>query len=232
MEPFDRTITPGQRRLLALALILLGLVALTAQCACTSTPRPLSPVQRAAAAVRVEVSCRDAAGRQQIQMGSGVVVDEWHILTAAHVVQCTSDGDRLEWIGLRSDHRDFRAASVERGDWAHDVVRLRLVRPFSGAARLARAEVRLGGSICSAVRTPDTARYCGRVTEVRYRRVFDKIVDLDGSWVALPGNSGGALYDLEGYLVGLVTNRHICPASGVVGHCGGLGTSLAALPDL
>lgn len=234
MELPDRQITSRQRRLLAMVLVVIGILVLASQCACVSggTPRPLSPAERDAAAVRVEVACQpDGTAQELLQRGSGVVVDELHVLTAAHVVKCL-DGQHVAWVGVRAAHRGLRVAVVERGDWAHDVVRLRLAQPVSGAPRPARAVAVVGRAMCSAVRTPAAARYCGVTLEVRYRRVSDKLVDIHGGWTSLPGNSGGGLYDLQGRLVGLVTNRDACPDGQHEGWCGGLATSLATLDGL
>jgi S1-C subfamily serine protease len=179
---------------------------------CVSLPHiPAEPrgyAERERAAVRVDMACSVAGipGWEDEphyddwtigHIGSGVVLDERHVLTAAHVVRCpTIPGVMLTTF----DGRHIQAV-VTHEDQAADVAVLELAtadRLHLDVAPPARARVAIGDAVCAETSDPARQTYCGVV-----EYVGDDVAR--AAFTAIRGNSGAPVYDAQGRLVGLVT---------------------------
>lgn len=134
-----------------------------------------------------------------IKTGSGVVIDDRHILTANHVVDCGL-GDSIITVFFSNGkkwHVEF-----DKQDREHDLGRLQsssaenfglnLPPPILGTPLI-------GDSVCTAVAYPERGGHCGYLLPSYYPG------KLQYGAVTAHGNSGGALYS-DGKLVGIVTN--------------------------
>lgn len=188
------------------------IASLTLLVACTSH-YPVAirdPARQAALAVEVQVECRGATdpwlpdvtvgvgGR--VSRGSGVVLDERRVLTAAHGVACA--GERSVHV-ITSAGRRLRAdvASVDRSrDLA--VLELHSAGGFdlrAGPPALAPLPV-AGDVACAAVAFPRRAEKCGAAIDATWRGAQFGIA-------GKLGNSGAGVYDREGRLLGIVTKK-------------------------
>lgn len=170
-------------------------------------------------AVRVEVTCFSGdifTGTMGLRggYGSGVIVDERHVLTAAHVVHC--DGEAVVNVITFEDRR-YRVV-VERSDADDDVARLVVLRERDFGLDVVPPAIGVAivdSTACVVSAYPERARACGRVTQ---SGTFVRHLAL-----TRPGNSGGGLYS-DGRLVGLVSTRQFCsPIEVLTGEasCGG-----------
>lgn len=166
--------------------------------ACVSLPvvpaAPRGYAERERAAIRLDVACESTGGHT----GSGVVTDERHALTAAHVVACpemplviatTADGRRLFVVVTKEDHaRDFAVLELESGDRFH----LDVAPPL-------RAPAVVGSHVCSETAIPVRGSNCGPVIAA-----YPDFAHVAA--VVMKGNSGSGVYDMAGRLVGIVVN--------------------------
>lgn len=191
---------------IALCLVFALMPALLATCAHAPGPSyPRSSTAQAAAAVAVQSECRSPFGSDggvlsETLWGSGVVIDERHVLTALHVVWCPAvprirvyfaDGRSRAMVPLRED----RVADLAMLDAAS-------LEPLPGGPPPtfgARPDV--GATVCAATAIPARAWSCGSV--VSHERPADS--DVRHTAPTLPGNSGSGVYDGAGRLVGIVT---------------------------
>lgn len=193
---------------------------------CVPIARPLSEDRQPVVAVGISTYCIRLHGgvyRQAEWMGSGVIIGERDVLTAAHVVKC-KPGWVLRNVVLRSaSWVGLRDASLIFVDTLHDAAHLRVQRAYEGAPRLLLAKPRLGLRACAWVSRPVAGRRCGVITALGYRQAASGVlVDIEFSWTAVGGNSGSPVFDAQGRLVGLVTHRYTQQP-------GGLATSLISL---
>lgn len=177
--------------------------------------------------IEVDLGCRDiydGRPRDRWWAGSGVIVAEFSVVTVGHAVLCAEGWPFA--LRLFSDNwsPQVRNATVAALDRDHDVARLVSAVPYNGAQRVSLAPVELDASTCITFAHPKPGRRCGMIREVSYRDVVQGgRVDIDATWPSYGGNSGGGIWDDQGNLIGLVTNRHSNPEDG------GLGTSLWSL---
>jgi len=187
---------------------LLVLLSLHAACAC-------QPVTAAA-----PVSTRDTSAQYKAavgiivpgSMGSGVLLDSYTVLTAAHVV----DGQDVALI-VYGDVEVI--ALVEARDEVNDLARLKLSAPIETMPTTIGAVPTLGSEICVAAVVPQKRHRCGEV-----QPDAEAPGDIVHNIITEPGNSGSGVYNMSGELVGIATHLWQCNATGQI--CGGKATSL------
>lgn len=218
---------------------LIGVLSLLSTVGCAPPPPPTDPsaaliayaLRDQPAAERytalVETACNpdpfvEVDGHPQMQqlvttghLGSAVLIDDRHAITAYHVVDCQETP--IVRLVLPSGRR--LRAQVDRADLELDIARLTVAaderlstpRPVVGSAAV-------GNTACASVAEPERRWICGAVQSADSYR--------DGiqfSATVVPGNSGGGVY-VGGRLVGIVTKWIRCAISEA--SCGGLATPL------
>ncbi len=173
-----------------------------------------------ATAVSLKVMCPDGTGHY----GSGVIVSETRILTAAHVARCA----------------DAPAASitVEAGGTTLDAVADAVIQEADIARVKVNGSLKKWMSPVSVGPLPavgDTVCFMAAIPRYRYRCGFaqrsepgpnaDIVIEDAG---IVHGNSGSGLFDLQGRLIGIVVQLYPCEFS----VCGGRASSLAAWSSL
>jgi len=158
-----------------------------------------------------ETGVRDASGGAQTEsgVGSGVLLEDGRIFTAAHVVH-SADSVVVEYVdGTRV------AASVIGSVVQGDVALLRVDDPPpSGIRPVALGnsdEVRVG-SVCFVVGAPRGISHTLTVGHISARRFRDHpYIDLldtehfQTDAAINPGNSGGPMFDMQGRVIGIVS---------------------------
>ncbi len=171
------------------------------------TVRPLNA--QAANAVRIEAMCVDSdpfmnGGSFDMSggYGSGVLIDNHHVLTANHVIECPFLPDIHV---ITADGRRRRAVVDET--WAdRDVARLVTIEDIDGVDPVMLAPPPTPGEVvCSAAAFPKRGGFCGPVAFFNDHRQWN----LGFFALVVPGNSGSGLYDGDGALVGIVTARRL-----------------------
>jgi serine protease Do len=146
-------------------------------------------------------------GKQTLQgLGSGVIVSpDGYILTANHVV---SDAEEI-MIGLGTDLRKYKAKKVGT-DPGTDVALLKIEEKNLPAIKFADSEKALAGDIVLAIGNPFGLRQTvtmGIISAVGRGGVgivdYENFIQTDAA--INMGNSGGALVDTEGRLLGINT---------------------------
>jgi S1-C subfamily serine protease len=202
-----RSLLSLRDRLVLLAFVV-PVAAAAATCASCVAPRiagvrtPVeTPRMQEEGSVDINVTCPD--GKKYA--GSGVVVGRQEVVTAAHVVTCeegkpptlvqvdaTGNGT---WLVATPDAvlptRDIARVHVlgDLGEWYH---------PFTLAP-----EPEIGDELCEAAVEPRWDYRCGKVESV-------SDTSIRVSMVIEPGNSGAAVYDVEGRLVGFTVSGYTC----------------------
>ena len=142
----------------------------------------------------------DAAVTIQPCGGSGSLIGDGMILTARHVACTDSVATTAAGVVLPT--------TLAWRDGDHDLALLAVTidsgAAFAQAAVLDSAAVM--DTVCGEVALPSRQRRCGTVTDVRDVGTSSGHVDLWISINAVPGNSGSALYDDHGHLVGVITD--------------------------
>lgn len=160
-----------------------------------------------AALVRMTCAVEDpsmGALVKTIDYGSGVLVSDHQLITAAHVVHC----DGGWWITARvlGDDRDV-PVRVEYADDTGDVARLAALQGTPWSAPPVRAgSADVGAVVCALDVWPDVQRRCG---EVQLPSPTPG-AELEFTGMAEPGNSGAGVYNDNGDLVGVVTRMVPC----------------------
>lgn len=156
-------------------------------------PLPRAPDAAEATLVQVDVICQDDWGEWPGAYGTGVIISERHVLTAAHVVECPLLPDvRVTLPGGRKVRM-----VVDRDD-----------RMFGSGRDLARLEIysaeRFGLGIAPPALAPLTWEgpvYMQRpVSRVYGTLVRSTLLDV---W-AWPGESGSPVYTEDGLLTGIL----------------------------
>lgn len=202
-------LTQAQRLQFALALTLIGLVALVATCgACVSESFPSrSAKARSDAAVFITAFCEDGRSWH----GSGAIVSSTMVLTAFHVVNCQGPGNFTVDPG---DGRK-RVARVESALPQIDTARLIVDGDLSPWATkvVIGPRPQIGEEVCEATGWPRWTYRCGLIQPQR-----EEGGQFRFEFMTEHGNSGAGIYDHNGRLVGVVSEWRSCEG-GV--DCGG-----------
>lgn len=139
--------------------------------------------------------------------GSGVFVGGDVLLTAWHVIDCGT-GHVLNVTVKTSTSQVFLADVVH--EWRYrDVAKLRVYGYVARDDPVAFAAVSVGDRLCSASISPYLRSVCGPVDEMHDTVCPDSKWCHNASYMSdgqvIPGNSGSAVYNTNGELVGLIT---------------------------
>jgi len=208
---------------------LLGLLALSlvlATCASCATGIQQRNVVRPAsdqktAAIHIIAHCSKMPPKSSF-WGSGVAINAREVLTAAHVVSCNvetevedpitktkkkitvSFGTVDSLFGVQPDgiSRPLKVQFMSEGT---DIARLSFADAgeWYGVQPAKIAPVRIESRVCIVVAAPRRDRRCGEVEDILTTNANDVTL----STPVEPGNSGSAVYDRDGRLVGIVTQR-------------------------
>ncbi len=139
------------------------------------------------------------------RLGSGVIIDNKHVLTAKHVVMCDNDKPAL-MITVRTAEHKLHAMGIDRLSTDHDVARLVLPGDIAGFrmwARLTSEKFSVGEQTCLV--TGDEAifliRKCGEIG----LSIDNNGYYLLGGVNAVPGNSGSAFWTTDGRVFAILT---------------------------
>ena len=158
-----------------------------------------------------------------LQAGSGVIVDERHVITAWHVVKCPGFSTLpIIQVGLQDGRAFMMVIDKVDGDadlalltiFSADRFHLKVPPPVIGKAEA-------GDSACSSVGFPKKGWHCGEIASVSDSKKGNIEVDAE----TVSGNSGSALYNSSGQLVGIIVQRQSCPGEKTQ-DCIGYATSL------
>ncbi len=204
-----RETEPGAYGLLAgLAVLLLGLLA-NASCAHASKldPSPADVIDaHYDAAVEITALCLLPDGRQVAWFGSGVIVDATHILTAGHVAE--TEGLSCVFTAELSNGKTHLVrplhvlASSETDLASMEIVSF--VETFPAQPVRYGPVPAPGEKVCTATAYPRREYKCGQVMRSKGSQPGDIRID----FVVEPGNSGSALYNERGELVGIVVHTY------------------------
>lgn len=160
-------------------------------------PRARSVPRQLQAAVAVTSECGD--GLSPDHVGSGVVISERHVLTAAHVVRCAAIPDVHVYFG-EPDGRLGRRMHVIEEDLDRDVALLELSAADNfGEGFEPPVLGKWTPTSCIASRIPHDGVRCGPSgLLVAERRASVNVASASGT-------SGAGVYDEDGGLLGVVT---------------------------
>lgn len=142
---------------------------------------------------------------EETRWGSGVIVDERHVLTAYHVVECPDipfvrtdfDGERMMMVVVKKDIKADIA-----------LLELASANDFNlGVPPPVISAVAPGELVCSVRAFPKPGWSCGLVETVGDPGEGN----IGFAAEVIAGNSGSALYNERGELVGIVVGRVACP---------------------
>jgi S1-C subfamily serine protease len=213
---------PGAYGLLAgLTVLLLAAAALACGDGCAHPSKldyPSALERRYDAAVEVTATCDDMSG----WYGSGVIVSKDRVLTAGHVLE-GPPGVHCVFVVEDSAGKLYLMHPVALLDSDHvDLGVLELSSPvakFEMPAPEYGPPPQLGEWVCTVTAHPRREHKCGQVFKSKKQPG-----DIRMGIVVEPGNSGSALYDARGRLVGIVVHLYQCDNGQF---CSGAATSLA-----
>lgn len=206
-----------------LMLLALLFVALGSCFGCASLMRPQAFTRtvdaQGDATLALVVHCTAMPAGMSIT-GSGVAISKTEALTAAHVVACQIPDpqdpthEHMLSLGALDSILAFQPDGIGRPMKVAlaapntDVARLAFVDDgeFYGIKKTTIAAVRVGTRVCIMPASPHRDRRCG---EVEFTFLNRRIQQLAISTPVEPGNSGSAVYDARGRLVGIVTRQRI-----------------------
>lgn len=157
----------------------------------------------------------------QPALGSGVLIDGTHVLTAWHVIDC----EYLIDVHVKLSNGMRLKARIDVTWREHDLARLVLSDPIVVLPVRLAPPPSDGDLVCTARAFPQSGGECGAMLYTREVTAWGH-----GHWDmrfhvgVVPGNSGGGLYSASGELVGIVTARGL--AVGNEGDGTGFATSL------
>ncbi len=149
--------------------------------------------------VRIAVLCPDGS----ISGGSGVRIGGTVVLTAFHVIDC--DGEPATAVVIRTDKGDVYPAEVAAEIRDQDVARLNV----TGLPELPQVTIGrpvLGQRACATFALPEVGRRCGEIWPPYAEPPGDMHLDFVGEH----GNSGSAVWDEDGRLIGILVHLHWC----------------------
>lgn len=156
-------------------------------------------------AVRITVVCSAPSGSGYISYGSGVIVDDHTVLTAAHVAE-DDEGFVCARTATMVNGQTYVVTlgkALPDRDLASLVTVLSTFAPTYPVVYGSSPEY--GSRVCSMTAFPRVLWRCGEVqTEA------DPPGDLSHTIVTEGGNSGSGVYDDRGRLVGIITHRWSC----------------------
>lgn len=163
-------------------------------------PKGRTIVEQYQTAVAIVVRCESG-----IHTGSGSLLRGDYVVTARHVVQCSA-GQPLQMMVIT------REAPLEvktvRSDAGADIAWITLQQPTKEPVPEATAAQPppAGGTVCTVTTLPTQRRVCGEVfhdfeSHTRTRN-FGAAIE--------PGNSGSAVYDIRGRLIGVISLYGTC----------------------
>lgn len=179
-------------------------------CAYASVTRPHPVVtEEYERTVRLVVLCPDG----NMSGGSGVRIGGEAVLTAFHVVDC--DGEVPIGVMIVTSKGKKYMATVEAEIRAQDVARLR-VKGLPSMNPVAIAQPVLGQQACATFALPKIGRRCGEIwPDIEGGPPGDVHVDFVGEH----GNSGSALWDEQGRLIGILVHLRYCQGTGLPQVC-------------
>lgn len=222
--------------------LLIAAIALFTMCSCAHVPKatwieidvPTAPdteTESITRLVQVRTWCiteTTTAIGVAMQSGSGVAVSDTEILTALHVITCEVG---LPFVQVTTYQGRTFVVNVMGRYKPYDIARLRM--PPDSELGIGVKPVRYGGKpaagavVCSRVAIPKLGFHCGFINELTPGEpAGDASGDITGTFFAEHGNSGAALYNTDGELVGIVTAMRNCTRDDA-GDCGGYASSLA-----
>ncbi len=234
MRHIDVRLTNQQRLRFAATVSGLMLVALAATCsACLfrGTDPARSPAEQHDTTAKINVACAQLDDdyipiKISAHTGSGVLVGDHLIVTALHVAHCADN--------------EIMAMVVDMGDGKTHEATLEIALPESDVARIHVADdlghwlvpvtigpvPKLGDRVCESAARPRWTYRCGTVQPSEGDGADgDILIDMTTEF----GNSGSALYNARGQLIGIVVALEMCQGSM---QCVGAASSLAAYPWL
>lgn len=179
---------------------------------CASVPRGSRPLeQRDRFAVRITTEC-SWNGWHSTMSGSGTIIGPREVLTAQHVITCppiNSIPGKLELVITIDYQRSIRAMVVTKEWHGRDIARLGTATTFGDVKPPAIAPVG-EEKIVTSVSFPMRGMTFGWARGARNHNAcpFPGSVfchDFTFSAPVQRGNSGGAVYDADGALVGVIT---------------------------
>lgn len=200
-------------------------------CVCCATlPRPAQPESRSQqaqklTAVKIGTICvhkidPDNDNNRDIYstwIGSGVIVDDYHVLTVNHVTDC-SDGATLGGLYIRLYDGRVVGMKIAKSDKVADLALLERVNGDKIGIHVTPPVINMVTKhdiVCATTSFPDKAWSCGTVKDVTQDTV-------EISQNVEHGNSGSPMYNIQGNLVGIVTTLYTCDNE----PCGGAAVSL------
>ena len=206
------------------AIVWIGVLLTTClSCASQSVAiRGRSMLQMHQATVTIRETCPDG----RIFFGSGGIVGQGIVVTAAHVVRCDiAPGITVGGV-VEVDPGDgeWRPAAPIRVLEVDDVASLSVggLETYESPVQIGPPPA-MGDTLCASTgQIPSYALKCGTV------QPFPETETGDISWDAIvePGNSGGLVYDSLGRVVGVVVQWRRCANVPFYQICGGRATSL------
>lgn len=210
------------------ATCLLALVA-----ACQPVPNVKHPTAQelAKAAILNSVGLAAQCSDGSLQFGSGTAIGPGTVLTARHVLTCDDGAPVAVMVEFTSADGTKQAMAtglqgLSNGGELQDAALVTVAGdPFAYVARQGSAPG-LGDTVCLNAYIPRHFFACSQVAEVRG-------FEADHAQAVYPGNSGGGVYDDQGYLVGITVQSIYCHNhQGAPEVCGGVVLLLAgAKPD-
>jgi S1-C subfamily serine protease len=215
--------TPGSYGLLAGLLVLL--LAAYANAGCMRSVKGRSAEVAFDQTVLITATCVGPDGSGSIWHGSGVIVDNQTVITAAHVARDPDGMVCIRKVEMANDHTYVVMPGVILPD--RDLATLKLLlNEFDPTYPVLYGPAPMfGDRICSMTAYPMWLYRCGEA-----QKAATPPGDRMHTIVVEGGNSGSGVYDMRGRLVGIITHRFSC-SNGQ--YCGGkLATLEGYLDDL
>ena len=169
------------------------------------------PDSQSASAVRIEMTCDPFEDGGKLSVGSGVMVSEWQVLTALHVVDCQSaiaDIHVTTTAGRRyrfSPEREWVITSLAQRD---GVARIQMasgdsLRPRFPPPTVRETLVTFYEPLYIQTAEPTHEEKIAEATGWEYGGASYGGTTFTYKAPTVPGNSGSGIYDIDGQLVGV-----------------------------